>query len=328
MLGDLQGQLALMVPDIPLEVIDIILNNLHRDPPTNPLSPLQRKSELCACRLVRRSWALLAAPHVFRDVYYSFSYSIEHTHQIADKTYPDVPGRWTHDHYGIKRPLKTLKDLHDFLIASPRVQYSIRWLCLYGYTFDDWAVSECLLPAELLVATLRMLPNLRDVHLVDVAAQSASIANHIGTYAGRVERPLAHLSLRYRAWPYSQNQMIQTLSAFEIVDKLALFPVRPSNSTAWPHDEAGTLHVRNLELTFGGNGQWREGPLLTYLRGLLVLDYIRSICIHGAEYTPPPERQAFVDAVMAAFEALAQARYKLWELQGEGDACIQFIVRT
>lgn len=317
-----------MIPEIPLELVDIIFDKLHSDPSPNSLAPLPRKPALCACRLVRRSWASLAVSHLFRDICHSFSYSVERTLQVADRMFPDAPGRRIYDHHGRVRPLKTLRNFHDFLAASPGAQYSIRWLCLRGFTFDECNVRDCQLPAELLVATLNMLPNLQVLHLVDVALHETvgiSIASHPRTRA-RVERPLARLSIRYLAWPYTQRQMIQTLSAFEVVEQLAVFPVRPADPVAY--SEAGTLHARNLELTFGGNAQWQEGPLLVQLRRLLVLDYLRGIRILGSTYGPSPERQKFVDAVRTALEATAPAQYTLQELQEVESWCIKFVEHT
>lgn len=129
---------------LPLELVDMVLDNLHpADSDWDASWPMAEevRQPLSACTLVSRSWYPFAQGHLFRDVVYSFQHPLEEGLAAWSALCSDKPQRWVsqsdslpQEYYPINRlPLKTLQMFADFLHQSPHLKTSIRKLRLANY---------------------------------------------------------------------------------------------------------------------------------------------------------------------------------------------------
>ena len=132
----------------------------------------EEKADLASCTLVCRAWKPLATFYLFRDIGYSFSYT------LSGIQLPTSSGRWTLVESGYNDswvPYKTLVHFRTFLSQNPGICASVRRLHLEGYTLSAREDYRCTVQAELFTSVINMLPQLRDLKLVDVACSYDSL---------------------------------------------------------------------------------------------------------------------------------------------------------
>ncbi|GJE88443.1 F-box protein [Phanerochaete sordida] len=270
------------VPDLPPELVTLILEDLYEPPPSTPPDEPSDKSNLRACRLVCRSWATLAAEQLFRAIYVSFCPSVEDAWQMVDGLYPPLRGRWMRDHHGKKWPLKTLEGFREFFASRDDLRSHVRWVLLRGYTSDAWDADKREVSAQLFVEIVNMLPRLHVLHLTNVSiSNSALIAGH---EPYRVARTLGHLTIRYPYEPWANTQLARLLRRFAAVDELQL----PFDAFGEDGGEelvaaqAAPLAVRVLRVA------GHDGSFLRDLRPLLDLGKLRKLSM-----CDPPTRETF-----------------------------------
>ena len=156
------------------ELVDMVIEELSDayDTDNRRSSERKRKRDLRSCTLVARSWYPTSRQHLFRDLVYSF----QRDPGPATRAWPEVGtrrrGRWTAAEGGGKQtPLKTLQQLHDFLLATPAIRSSVKELELI--CFPEPQSSPRLTPAlispkdrvdaSLLFSILHQLPGVRDL---------------------------------------------------------------------------------------------------------------------------------------------------------------------
>ncbi|KIP09365.1 hypothetical protein PHLGIDRAFT_334344 [Phlebiopsis gigantea 11061_1 CR5-6] len=223
-----------LMAHIPVELIDLILSEVYVPPSgmTSSRDVAECKQNLSSCTLVCRSWKPIATSFLFRDISYSFSYSLEMLDGASERA--RTLDRWTPwrsiDEMGVPillMPHKTLDQFRTFISEAPSVGQSIRRLILGGYALDDETEEEYTVDSRLLTSLLNMLPCLHALELVGVAPSPSSMSTNIPFTA---VHPLVSLRMGHNDRgglcldPYTQADTARLLACFSDIDGLYIVP--------------------------------------------------------------------------------------------------------
>lgn len=161
------------VPYIPLDVVDLVLSNLHILDIHNA-GDVQGMidADLAACSLVCRAWRSIATAHLFRVVRCSYgrfaafaNYPTLFDSELSE-AYVEHPGVHGWSRY---YEFPTFHHLVTFLDHHPNVCQHIRVLALAGFpstsTYDDTSTNTLRVRCKLFARLIGMLPRLEGLHL-------------------------------------------------------------------------------------------------------------------------------------------------------------------
>ncbi|GJE88465.1 F-box protein [Phanerochaete sordida] len=294
------------VPDIPPELVTLILENLYeplvqQGPPSDP-DPLHN-IDLQACRLVCKSWAVLAAEQLFRRIYFSFTTSVEDVREMADALYPPLPGRWIRDYRGATWPLKPLSAFRDLFAGREDLRQHVRCVLLRGYASDAWDPARHEAPAQHFVHAVDMLPRLRVLRLEHVAISDETPSAGPAPHGHVASRSLQHLTISSEVRP--NKQVFRLLRCFAAVDEVVLDPYVfdfGNDNGAAAVQPAAPSAVRSLSVAR------HDGTFLQHLLPLLDLSKLRTLSIRcGTQANTRASAQDFVNAAGPTLEHLHYA---------------------
>lgn len=247
-----------VVRDLPPEVMDMIfdlLRPLNWDAQRPPGAFLWRsgREELMACYAVSRFWRESARRHLFRDFVVNFRCEL-----------PPPPGMLADLYASHSRPtaywLPDLPALFQFLNDSPAITKYIRRLRLHC----NVAVQLPKIQPGVLLGVLRSVPNLRVLHLSNVALTVPPPQS-----VPRLETPLSRLQLSYsntrdESWRISDLEITQLLDCFIEIEELHLLGQGPLDTPRVDLDDyrgPSKLRVEKLVL----QRRWNRGVLFKHL---------------------------------------------------------------